>query len=170
MFLLDGDDHAAPYSRGWTSLAGRTMFVQPEADSAVAAFVSRDGARLAGESKYDRMARLVGQGFMVRDLADPGTFAAAKAAGAHFISSDQPDELVLSRDKLAPSRCNPITSPVGCNDRSIEKHRRGGYTPTPAPKEGPDQVAVDKAERLGCGTGRSVAELATGTDPGCPLP
>jgi hypothetical protein len=167
LFLVDGDDHAAPYSRGWTSLAGRSMFVQAEADSPVAAFVGRDGARLAGEDKYARMARLVAAGFMVRDLTSPGEFAAAKAAGAQFLSTDEPSELELSGDPAAPSRCNPVTAPASCTARAIETHLGGDWESSAEPSDAMDQVLVDKVDRVGCGTVRSTATLATGTDPGC---
>ena len=166
---VDGDDHAAAYSRGWTSLAGRSLFVQAEGDKPVAAFVSRDGARLPGEDKYARMRRLVGEGFLVRDYSGPGSFEAAKAAGAHFISSDEPEQLVLSDDPLAPSRCNPVTAPAVCADREIETHDPSDWEPvSPEPDDSTAAVAREKVERLGCGTARSALALLAGIDPGCP--
>ena len=169
LVAVDGDDHAEAYSRGWTSLAGRSMFVQAEADRPVAAFVSRDGARQAGEDKYGRMRRLVREGFLVRDYTGPSGFEAAKAAGAHFISSDEPERLVLADDPLAPSRCNPVTAPAACTDRAIERHDPADWDPvSPEPDDSTVAVAREKAERLGCGSARSVLMLVTGTDPGCP--
>lgn len=151
LYLLDGSDHAEPYSDGWTTLAGRAMFVQAEPDQAVAAFVGRDGARLAGESKYDRMSRLVAQGFMIRDLTSPSEFDAAKAAGAHFLSTDFPEQLTLSADPDAPSRCNPVTTAArACDDLSIETHAHAaGYEPpSDTTSDGTDQVLYEKADRL----------------------
>lgn len=170
LFVLDGDDHAVPYTQGFTSLSGRAMFVQPEADRPVAAFVSRDGARQPGEGKYDRMARLVRQGFLVRDLPSAGEVDAAKAAGAHFLSTDFPERLALSPDPEAPSRCNPVSAPGGCQDRALETHARGDWRPASRiASDGLAQVATDKALRLGCGTARSVVALVTRQDPRCPV-
>lgn len=170
LFVIDGDDHAVPYSRGGTSLAGRAAFTQPDASAPTAAFVSRDGARLAGEGKYDRMRRLVAQGFLVRDYVSPGEFAASKAGGAHFISSDEPLELALSADPQAPSRCNPVSARPGCADAALESHGGGDWTsPHPEPGDGPDRAAREKAARLGCGTAGSAAATAGAPDPGCPI-
>ncbi|MFA5890444.1 MAG: Ca2+-dependent phosphoinositide-specific phospholipase C [Actinomycetota bacterium] len=161
LYLLDGSDHAEPYSDGWTSLAGRAMFVQAEPEQAVAAFVGRDGARLAGEDKYGRMQRLVAQGFMVRDLVSPSEFDVAKAAGAHFLSTDAPDELILSASPGAPSRCNPVTTVArSCDDLSIETHAHTpGYEPPPdTTSDETDQVLYEKADRLVVRSVESAAE------------
>jgi hypothetical protein len=170
LFLIDGDDHGAAYSRSWTSLAGRTAFVQAEPDTAVAAFVGRDGARAPGEDKYGRMRRLVAQNFMVRDYVDPPA-TAALAAGAQFVSSDHAAEQKLSDDPLAPSRCNPISAPVGCTDRLVETFDKSvpfAYA-GPEPVDSYDRAVLDKADRLGCGSARSVTVYAADTDPGCPV-
>ena len=150
LFVVDGEEHGREYSRGWSDLSGRAMFVQAEADQPVAAFVSRDGARLPGEEKCARMARLVAAGFMVRDYVDVDGFEASKAAGAHFISSDYPGDLELSGDALAPSRCNPVSAvDVGCTDRRIETHTPGhGYELPPEPSDELDQVVADKLDRV----------------------
>jgi hypothetical protein len=150
VFVIDGDDHGAAYSAGWTSLAGRAMFVQADPDADVAAFVSRDGDRLPGEGRYDRIRRLVAQGFMVRDLVSPDGFEEAKAAGAQFLSTDFPDQLELSGDPAAPSRCNPVTTAGRrCLDPAIETHGHGTPYPVPEhPGDGPGQVAAEKADRL----------------------
>jgi hypothetical protein len=171
LFVLDGDDHAEPYSEGATTLAGRAMFTQPAETAPVAAFVARDGARLPGEGKYDRMRRVVRQGFMVRDLVDPDGFEAAKAGGAHFLSTDFPERLALSADPEAPSRCNPVSARAGCTDRALEVHAGGDWTSPYFPAgDGEIDVARDKAARLGCGTAGSAAATAGAPDPGCPLP
>lgn len=172
LFVLDGDDHAVPYSGGYTSLDGRTMFVQAPADAPVAAFVSRDGTRVNGETKYERMARLVADGFMIRDLTSPDQFEVAKAAGAHFLSTDFPDRLTLSKDPDAPSRCNPVTistSARTCTDTDIEQHPAHDY-PVPAdPGDGYDQVAADEVDRSVVGSVESVTALAE-APPGSRLP
>jgi hypothetical protein len=169
LFVIDGDADGAAYSGGWSSLSGRPMFVQAPDDSPVAAFVGRDGARLPGEGKYDRMRRLVAAGFLVRDLASPSGFEAAKAGGAHFISTDFPDDLALSGDPAAPSRCNPVTAPVTCADRAVEAHEPHGYEVPPDPSDEYDQVLADKVDRLVVRSAASAA-AATTAEPGSRTP
>ena len=172
VFLLDGPEHAARYSDGFTSLAGRAMFVQAAENTPVTAFVSRDGARSNGETKYGRMARLVAQGFMVRDLTSPDEFDAAKAAGAHFLSSDEPEELVLSADPNAPARCNPVstaTSRTPCRDRDVETHAAHAYDVPPDPSDSEAQVVADRIDRLVVGSAESAIALAT-AEPGSRTP
>jgi hypothetical protein len=142
-YALDGDEHGQDYSQGWTTLSGRTLFVQAGADDPVAGFVRRSGSERPG-SKYERMATVVAEGFMVRDLAGPSGFEAAKAAGAHFISSDEPDELHLSDHPKAPSRCNPVTAAPTCRDTEIERHTG----PSPALPDEPDNSPETPAARL----------------------
>ena len=157
LYVIDGDADGAEYSANWTSLAGRSAFVQAEADQPVAAFVSRDGARLPGEGKYDRMRRLVAQGFMIRDYVSPAEFEQSKAAGAHFLSTDDHDQLVLSEDPDAPSRCNPITAEDACTDARIEWHRAGGLTIPADPDDEALTVAAEKADRLAVHSAESAA-------------
>ena len=160
LYVIDGDADGAAYSANWTSLAGRAAFVQAEADRAVAAFVTRDGARLPGEGKYDRMRRLVTQGFMVRDYVSPGGFEASKAAGAHFLSTDDHDQLVLSEDPDAPSRCNPVTAEDSCRDTKIEWHRAGGMSIPADPSDDAPAIVTEKADRLAVHSAESAAAYA----------
>lgn len=162
VFVVDGGDHADPYSAGYTSLAGRAMFVQADDQSPVAAFVGRDGTRLPGETKYGRMARLVSQGFMIRDLTSPDEFEQALAAGAHFLSTDFPEQLDFG-DAGAPMRCNPVViAATGrtCTARAIESHDPHGYPVPPDPSDEYDQVIADKVDRLVIASAESVAALA----------
>lgn len=173
LFVVDGPDHAEPYSHGWEHLAGRTMFVQAEADLPVAAFVSRDGERLDGESKYDRMRRLVAAGFMVRDLTSPDRFEEALAAGAHYLSTDFPDQLVFD-DPDSPVRCNPVAlAGTGrtCTATGLEEHVPHGYDVPDDPPDTEQQAALDKVDRLVVGSVESAVALAT-AEPGSrsPLP
>ena len=161
LYVVDGPDHAAPYSNQWTSLAGRAMFVQAADDAPVAAFVGRDGARLEGETKYDRMARLVAQGFMVRDLTSPGDFAAALAAGAHYLSTDYPEQLEFD-DPDSPVRCNPVVIAVtgrSCTATALETHVAHGYPVPPDPEDTEQQVVADKVDRLVIGSVESAEAL-----------
>ncbi|HVM09472.1 MAG TPA: Ca2+-dependent phosphoinositide-specific phospholipase C [Acidimicrobiales bacterium] len=157
-FLIDGDDHGTAYSNGYTSLAGRMSFVQAPEESPVAAFVGRGG----GSGKYDRMSRLVAQGFMVRDLA--GDPRAALAAGAHYISNDTPTMSAYDDAGMRPSRCNPVTTlDVSCTAEAIETHaHRDGYA-TSGTVSGDDPAAVigDKVDRLVVRSATAAADAVT---------
>jgi hypothetical protein len=166
LYVIDGNEHGRDYSDGWSSLAGRAAFVQPRADQPVAAFVSRSGNEIPGASKYERMAQLVADGFMVRDYVGPSGFEAAKAGGAHFISSDEPEKLHLSDHPRAPSRCNPVTAPERCRDTDIEFHRPGPGPDLPdEPSDEPDQVLADRVDRLVVRSAESVAAFVGHSTP-----
>lgn len=132
--------HAYDYSGGWTTLEGRAAFVQAEPEQAVAAFVSRDGERLHGEEdRWERISRVVEQGFLVRDLGgDHAFYERSKAAGSHFISTDHPGDLELSPHPGAPSRCNPVTAPRGCTDPRLELRGQGPLALPDEPDDGPE--------------------------------
>jgi hypothetical protein len=167
MFLLDGDEHATVYSDGGRSLAGRMMFVQPQEDADVAAFVARSGSG----DKYQRMARVVRDGFMVRDLIGGATpedrqaeAAKALAAGAHYISTDHPTELRLSDTPGIPARCNPVSAPTSCFDGAIETDEDGHLADgREATADGYDRVATDKVDRLVVNTAESAVAAVTST-------
>jgi hypothetical protein len=162
LYVIDGHEHGRDYSRGWTSLEGRTAFVQAEPFQDVAAFVSRDGHRLPGEGKYDRIRRLVADGFLVRDLAGPSGFEAAKAAGVHFISSDFPEELALSEHPHAPSRCNPVTATARCRDLQVERRAKDAIELPDEPDESQLEVlagqVVDRLARRSVESATTFAE------------
>jgi hypothetical protein len=147
LFVIDGAEHGADYSRGWSTLEERAAFVQAEPFEDVAAFVSRDGMRLEGEGKYDRIRRLVTAGFMVRDLVGPDGFETAKAAGVHFLSTDFPEELELSSHPLAPSRCNPVAANAPCEDLWIERRATDTVELPPEPSDEPQDVLADQVDR-----------------------
>jgi hypothetical protein len=147
LYVIDGSEHGGDYSGGWSSLEGRAAFVQAEPFEDVAAFVSRDGQRLEGEGKYDRIRRLVSEGFLVRDLVSPDGFESAKAAGVHFLSTDFPEELELSPHPLAPSRCNPITADEPCEDLWIERRARDAIVLPPEPSDDPADMLADQVDR-----------------------
>jgi hypothetical protein len=159
LYVIDNDEHGRDYSGGWTSLEGRAAFVQAGADDPVAGFVRRSGSERPGD-KQQRMATLVAEGFMVRDYVGPSGFEDSKRAGAHFISSDEPERLHLSDHPRAPSRCNPVSAPASCRDTDIEHHTPG----PPAeldddPDDGPEQVLDDRVDRLVWGSVESARSL-----------
>ncbi len=162
VLVLDGQAHAQRYSDGGRSLAGRAMFVQLEADTPVAAFVSRDGVRQPGESQYDRVRRLVAQGFLIRLLISTPEAEAAKASGAQWLSTDHPDELVLTGDPTRPVACNPVTAAADCTPALIEVATPGRTAVPTDPSDGTDQVVLDKVDRVVVGDVESVQGIAGG--------
>jgi hypothetical protein len=156
----DGSEHAYDYSRGWTSLEDRAAFVPAEPFHDVAAFVSRDGERRDGEDKYDRISRLVSRGFLVRDLVGPDDVERAKAAGVHFISSDHPEDLELSTDPRAPSRCNPVGAGRACRDHRLETRAADGIDLPDEPGDETGDVVVDQVDRLVLRSAGSAATFA----------
>lgn len=121
----------AAYTSNETSLAGRAMFVYAGAASPIGAFASVPDARLDGE----RIASLVGAGFMVRTRADDAgaearandssRAVAAMASGAHLVSTDYPVPApsgYVVRPPGAPARCNPVTAPPAtpCRPQDVE--------------------------------------------------
>jgi hypothetical protein len=156
LYVIDGNEHGHDYSDGWTSLEGRAAFVQAEDTHEVAGFVARSGQSLPGEGKYDRIRRLVDQGFLVRDLTSPGSFEVAKAAGVHFISSDHPEDLELSEHPHAPSRCNPISARQ-CRDHWIERRASDGIDLPDEPSDATEDVLADQVDRLAVRSAESAA-------------
>lgn len=128
--FLDTEDHGTAYSRAWTSLEGRAMFVNvSDFDHPLAAVAKinnpREKARI-DEAHARNM--LVGSNVDSADSDDATNaegLAAALANGVHFMSSDLP-ELVEGRSyalelpRGQPSRCNPVTAPVECSAADIE--------------------------------------------------
>lgn len=141
-------EHAYDYSRGWSSLRDRAAFVPAEPFHDVAGLVCRSGHSDQGESKYERIRRVVAQGFLVRDLVGPDGFEDAKAAGVHFISSDHPEDLELSDHPHAPSRCNPVTASTPCRDHWLERRAEDDIGLPDEPGDGPEDALADQVDRL----------------------
>ncbi|MCJ2184473.1 phosphatidylinositol-specific phospholipase C1-like protein [Novosphingobium sp. 1949] len=139
LFALDENARKVALYRGKRrSLEGRVFFVNTDADSPAAAYMTindplRDAARIRAAVKA---------GFLVRTRADDGTIEArandtarlkaALASGAQYVSSDYlwPDPRFHNAYHLAlPGGarvlCNPVRRPEGC----------------PAPALGPDNGA-----------------------------
>ncbi len=134
LFVLHtGGRLRALYTRDQTTTAGRVLF--PDAygdiDLPIAAYHSINGP-IGG---FDRIQRTVQAGHLVRTRADSDgeqaraldyrQFEAALESGAHFISTDFPypgDEMQygVTIPGGQPSRCNPLTGPMGCQSRDIE--------------------------------------------------
>ncbi len=119
------------YTSSETSLQGRAMFVYADPSSPLAAVASVPDARVDG----DRIAALVGAGFIVRTRADDGGVearandssraVAALRSGAHLVSTDYPVPAPSGYVVAAPGRpagCNPVTTPPGaaCTPQDVE--------------------------------------------------
>ena len=128
LFALDNEDEVRDaYLVGNPSLEGRVLFVSVEPGQPAAGFVKLNDPVADGE----RIADLVGRGYLVRTRADADTVqartgdtamrAAALASGAQFVSTDYPRD-----DPLFPAtyevrfpgggleRCNPVSAPPDC--------------------------------------------------------
>lgn len=114
------------YSRGATDVSGRMMFPSSLADEPIAAML------VMNDPIMDDIAGVVGQGFIVRTMADsvpaPTDLIerrqAALASGAQIVTTDYPvsdgttDALVIVDG--TPSRCNPVSAPPQCTSEAIE--------------------------------------------------
>lgn len=135
LFALDnaGDDRLN-YLQGHPSLEGRVMFTNSVPGQPDAAFVKVNDP-LANPTLIPD---LVASGYIVRTRADSDSVEArsgdtvrrdaALASGAQFVSTDFPvpspkpgfsDYFVQIPDG-SPARCNPVASPVGCRNDSLE--------------------------------------------------
>lgn len=129
--------HDAVLSEGWPvlgALRGRALFVLLDRDAHRDAYVG-DGRPmfLDARSVDDPLAAyflhddpfdadipaVVAAGFLVRTrIDDEGADVAGLASGAHSLSTDHPDDHVLSDG--APVRCNPVSAPPECTAAALE--------------------------------------------------
>ncbi len=138
LFALDnGGSVRDRYVRAHPSLRGRLLFASvDEEDPAAAWFKINDPIR-----EYDRIQRLVREGFMVRTRADANTTQARRndptqrdkafASGAQFVSTDYPEpDLRFSNyevrfDSGLVARINPVAGPTELGE--IELDRAGSW-------------------------------------------
>jgi hypothetical protein len=72
------------------------------------------------EATLPEIERLVRSGALVHTATnDPAMAPRLRAAGAHMIASRWPDD-ILGPPGVPPSRCNPVTAPLGCRAERIE--------------------------------------------------
>lgn len=129
--ILDTDAPAEIYTNGYTTLAGRPMFVRADADqlelpwAAIAKLGTGDteaiAAALAGNL-------LIATNVCGADESDDDCFAQrqdALDAGIHMLKDDFPAP-VPDRDYWLdlpdgnPARCNPVTAPPECTAEALE--------------------------------------------------
>ena len=120
------------YVEGHPSARGRPMFVQGVPGRPEAAFL------IMNNPHDERIPELVRQGYIIRTRADSelreardndtGRREAAKASGAHVVTTDFPPGqahedtgyVVQFDDAGRAQRCNPVTAPPGCADEQVE--------------------------------------------------
>jgi hypothetical protein len=137
LFALDNTDHhRTEYLRGNPSLEGRVLFVSSPPGEPSAAFVKMNEA--IGEGARRILETVKGR-YLVRTRADVPTEEArsgsttrreaAFRSGAQYVSTDYPEpspfgsgySARLPRAERLPSRCNPVTAPVGCRSEWLER-------------------------------------------------
>jgi hypothetical protein len=137
-FLFYMDDSGAPrsvYTHGGRDLAGRLMFVDSDpSDPFAGVVILNDPIANAAE-----IAAALSAGFLVRTRADSDPSVArsndrtqltrALASGAQIVSTDFParvagSEYFVEISSGTPSRCSPVTAPMGCTSAMIEDPAR----------------------------------------------
>ncbi len=137
MFLMiNAEPYRSIYLVGHPDLAGRVMFTNAKPGEPDASYVGIDDPVADGA----RIDDLVRKGYLVRTRADEPNKQgrtgdttvrdAALATGAQWISTDYPGpdgakpqtgtDYVVELPDFAAARCNPVTAPNGCQDRSVE--------------------------------------------------
>ncbi len=139
LFALDnGGAKKAAYIDGHPSLRGRILFTSSGPGEPEAAFVKANDP--IGD--FDRIQRLVADGFIVRTRADSPEGREARdndtmkrdvaiASGAQFVSTDYPvpnpdfgTGYQVQMPGGMPARCNPISAPADCTAVEIEDPAR----------------------------------------------
>lgn len=109
--LLDTGETRDRYVADAPTAAGRVFFPAADDDPSApwGAVLLRDGAVRDAEGTR----ALAAEGYLVRTMADDAAeFDAARASGAHAISTDYQETLRFEGD--APLVCNPVTAPPEC--------------------------------------------------------
>jgi hypothetical protein len=124
------------YLKGHPAVAGRLIFVSVPPTHPAATWMKDDDA--VGD--YDRIKKLVKDGFLVRTRADAGTVEArtndtrrrdqALASGAQFISTDYPEPnpafspYAVGFEKRIVVRINPVNGDPSLRGVELEAGRR----------------------------------------------
>lgn len=129
--MLDRGKDRAAYLASAMNLAGRVLFVDPDAETdPFAAMFKIDDA----PGNAARVTRLVKAGFIITsnvdgigqtDEANRARSMASIAAGSHFLSSDRPVPVMGSNYSLTlpggmPAVCNPVYPAANCRPPDIE--------------------------------------------------
>ena len=130
--VLNNDEDIDQYTQGYSTLAGKAMFVRVNPDrftSGVAAFAKlgvgeADNIRAAHEAKL-----ILGTNVCAINDADATCETArvsAIAAGIHLLQDDIPAPIsgrnyFMSLPEGKPVACNPVRAPRGCTAEALEK-------------------------------------------------
>jgi hypothetical protein len=130
--VLSNDEDIDLYTQGYSTLAGKAMFVRVNPDrfsSNVAAFAKfgvgeTDNIRAAHEAKL-----ITGANVCAINDADETCEQArvsAIAAGIHLLQDDIPAPIsgrnyFMALPKGKPVACNPVRAPRGCTAEALEK-------------------------------------------------
>jgi len=125
------DDHAAEYTQGYTTLAGRAMFARatPPQFALPWAAIAKLGIGDDGDIAAAHAAHLL-IATNVCSAGDPDEDCAARslaaqAAGIHMLKDDFPAPIdgkpyFLDFPDGNPARCNPVTAPPQCTSLALE--------------------------------------------------
>lgn len=127
--ILDGE-HGEIYSQGWTTLAGRPMFVRVgggEMDTPIAA-IGKMGAGSGDLPQAHAQNMIVAANICAADESDEDCFAQRQEAidaGIHMLKDDyeapvDDREYWLDLPDGNPAQCNPVTAPPECTSVALE--------------------------------------------------
>ena len=137
MFLMiNAEPYRSLYLAGHAGLKGRVLFSNASPGQPDASYIGVDDP----VADAARIADLVAKGYLVRTRADTPAKQgetgdttmrdAALASGAQWISTDYPGprgaepqtgtDYTVELPGFRAARCNPVTAPKGCQDRTIE--------------------------------------------------
>lgn len=132
LFYIDNSDSVrVSYTHGLQNLNGRLMFVDSAPEDPFAGVMILNDPMTSAAA----ITRALSMGFLVRTRADsdPNTARtndvrqrdAAFASGAQIVSTDFPARVdgmpyVVEIPSGTPSRCSPVTAPMGCTASAIE--------------------------------------------------
>lgn len=136
IFLLYNKKSAPAYLSGHPSLRGRVLFTNSDPGQPDAAFIERDNGT------PEAIRSLVQTGYLVRTRSDFNTIAGRRndvsrrdqvlAGGAQMVSTDFPGSepapwtgYTVTLPGGVAARCNPVNSPIGCNNSLLESSRDG---------------------------------------------
>ena len=130
LLLLDSGEHRDAYLQEYAGLRGALFFTRNGQGLSWSSFLEVGDPR----GREDEIRQAVRDGYLVRSVADEAYLSdeenalraqAALEAGAHFISSDIPAPVPgrgysFEIPEGVPSRCNPVSGPIGCRPVDIE--------------------------------------------------
>lgn len=133
LFGLDNTgEHREAYLSESPNLSGRAMFVSSEPGEPSSAFIKMNDAI----DSYQQIKERAAAGYLIRTRSDIPLYeartgdtkrlVAALTSGAQYVSTDFPEPspfgsnyIVTFPESVSPGRCNPVNTPVICQDKFI---------------------------------------------------